>query len=270
MELPEAVTDQIEAMNDAIRSRRQAADEIRMQYREPNERVALPSPTLWRPLDVENAAGGIVNTDYYPVRARLPEGVDPAAVLEHVRTNLNSLVDTSKSSFAAYPDSPGNRDNEARWDSANPTGSFVTIDIFANDGTVSVIDSDADHWTFATVKSPADGPHPVSGNRQFGCTDNGDGTATFYTRGVDRLTDRIGASVNAVSDWFDGRGSGVAFNQADALWRSFQGGLTDHVREIGERAQVESPVIVRPDWNDVSAVLTGRESVRAYMPREDK
>ncbi|MBK7636218.1 MAG: hypothetical protein IPJ13_19560 [Saprospiraceae bacterium] len=51
-------------------------------------------------------------------------------------------------------------------------------------------------WTFSTLNAPGwfqggsqDGYHPVSGNRRFGLIPNQDGSYTFYTSGVDRLTD---------------------------------------------------------------------------------
>ena len=142
------------------------------------------------------------------------------------------------------------------------------VRIPANHGTVAVIDAARDHWTFATVQSPMDGPHPVSGNRQFGYTDNGDGTVTFYTRGVDRITDLGTRGVNWISSAVVE--SGVAFNGADQLWRSFQRGLAGHIVREGGQAQIEAPVVVRPDWSAVDDVLTGRESVRTFFGRQDR
>lgn len=185
---------------------------------------------------------------------------------QSVRTHLNRFVDTSKSTFEPYPEASGIDRNAARWASASPVGSFVTIDIPGNDGTVATIGAGPDHWTFATVQSPRDGLHPVSGNRQFGYTDNGDGTVTFYTRGVDRITESASAAINWASS--AAGGSGAVFDGADALWRSFQQRVAAYVRETGGQAQVLDPVTVRPDWSAVRDVLTGREAVRTFLDRQ--
>lgn len=256
--LPTVVTDRMDAMNGSIMDR--------FQQRLQRSAHEVSAPALWSPLDVRNASGGVVNMDYYPVRVRLPAGTDPGVLLNQIRTNLDRFVDTSKSSFRPYPDQTGNADNVARWNSTNPTGSFVTIDIPVNDGTVAVIDSSTDHWTFATVKSPADGLHPVSGNREFGYTGNGDGTYTFYTRGVDRITDPGSQAANWVSRIAGG--PGVAFSKADQLWQSFQNEVAHYVREQGGRAVVEDRISVQPDWDRVGDVLTGRESVRSFVNRD--
>ena len=255
---PQAVLDRMGAMNGPIMDR--------FQTRLESPRDPVPAPTLWRPLDVREAAGGVVNMDYYPIRARLPDDVDPAVVLNHVRTHLDDFVDTSKSSFAPYPNQPGGGDNVGRWASTRPTGSFVTIDIPVNDGTVAVIDSARDHWTFATVQSPGDGLHPVSGNRQFGYTENGDGTVTFYTRGVDRITDSGSQAVNWATR--AGGGPGIAFSEADELWQSFQSGVATYVRQVGGQAEVGGRISIQPDWSRLENVLTGRESVRSFLNRE--
>lgn len=89
----------------------------------------------------------------------------------------------------------------------------------------------------------------MSGNRLFGFTDNGDGTYSFYTRGVDRLS-------TSFYDWGNWLSGGLAFSNADELWSSFQEKIKD---EIGSNATLESTTY-RPDYNKVEGVLNGTES----------
>ena len=65
------------------------------------------------------------------------------------------------------------------------------------DGSVVTSSYGSNQWTFTTVWTPADFYHPVSGHRTFGVVDNGNGYATFYTRGVDRISTRL----NTFGDW---------------------------------------------------------------------
>ncbi|MBK8442191.1 MAG: hypothetical protein IPL35_01740 [Sphingobacteriales bacterium] len=123
---------------------------------------------------------------------------------------------------------------QSKWLSNNPLGTIFTIEM-ADDG--SVIASDYAYgccWVFATYGAPGlaawqnslDGFHPVSGNRRFGLRDNGDGTYTFFTQGVDRLT-----------GWWhilaDATPFVNAFDDADQLWVCLLG----HIKEIVEERQ---------------------------------
>lgn len=244
--------------------------------RSPGWRTAAPL-TRWSAQPLERAVGGTINMDYYVVTvSRLPAGHTPAGMLNYIRTHINQFVDPSKSSFTPYPNQPGGGDNVARWSGDgdprtrdNPTGSFVSINIPHDPGTVAVIDSGPDRWTFAAVQSPQDKPHPVSGNREFGFTQNDDGSVTFYTRGVDRITTALVDTVNSGARRVFG-GEGPVFNGGDELWTSFQDRLASRLNAIeGSRiATVEEPVFVRPNWDRVDDVLMGRESVDDFMRRE--
>lgn len=271
-EVPQSMLDRMEAMNGPIRQAHQAESEAR-RYREPRENINVPSPPmLWQPLDISRArggvlSGGVVNMDYYAVTVRMPDGWEPGRMLNHVREHINDFVDTSKSEFEPYPNQPGGGDNVGRWSDddprtpVRPTGSFVHIDLPGpKNATVGVIDAGPDHWTFAAVQSPMDGAHPVSGNRQFGYTENDNGTVTFYTRGVDRITTLGMAAANTVGN--------PVFNGGNDLWQSFQIKLATYVHENGGAAIVEPPVIRRPDWDQVQAVLEGDERVETFMRRQ--
>lgn len=96
---------------------------------------------------------------------------------------------------------------------------------------------------FTTIRDPKYGSHPISGNRQFGYTANSNGSYTFYTRGVDRLTSGIENFAQAAFE--------IPFTNADNLWKSFQNKLRDYVNQNGGSATKQNPEILRPDWSDV-------------------
>lgn len=101
-----------------------------------------------------------------------------------------------------------------------------------------------------------DGQHPVSGNREFGYTQNTDGSYTFYTRGVDRITDPVDAAI--AENLMD------AFANPDALWTSYKQGIYDFVQSNGGQATVPKTTdnkIYRPDWEKVKAVLNGSRPI---------
>lgn len=62
-------------------------------------------------------------------------------------------------------------------------------------GDVLVTCSSSRDFIFSTVKTKEDGWHPVNGNRGFGIKDNGNGTWTFYTMGVDRTSSSFSVSM---------------------------------------------------------------------------
>lgn len=203
--------------------------------------------------NLRDASGPVVNLDYYAVRvskdALREKGYSPEGYLNHLRLNINDYTDGAD--FATYP---GMKGEPQRWQSTNPTGSVVTIALGPGglEG-ASVVTSHVapDKWIFSTVWTPRDGYHPVSGNREFGVSDNNDGTVTFYTRGVDRISGLFFRGVDTVAGV---AGAGV-FDGGDAVWRSFQ----DHIHSDfpGNRSEVHAPVIHRPDYAKVKSILNG-------------
>ncbi len=74
---------------------------------------------------------------------------------------------------------------------------------------------------------------------------------TFYTRGVDRITN---FDVQFAQTLF-----GIPFDSADALWTSFQNITTNFVNKNGGSATVGQQEIHRPDWNLVKDVIDGKK-----------
>lgn len=137
----------------------------------------------------------------------------------------------------------------------------IHIEIPFNDGSVIVSGHQSNqnnsHWIFTTIQTPfiivtpgADGPHPISRHRKFGLKKNSNGSYTFYTRGVDRVQDKL--------DIISLGGNDNAIKKADPLWESFQEGLRSYIQNNNTYANTvvkEAPVKWRPNWTKVNNVL---------------
>lgn len=223
---------------------------------------------------LEEAEGAVVNMDYFPVVIdRLPNNPNTGqqftadGFLEYIRTNINDFVDNNYSQFTPSEETGFNE--SAIWDSNNPLGGIVHINIpGAHDGSVVCSDynitstgSDYDYWIFTTLEMPwgvaqgLDGPHPVSGNREFGYSydpnDGPNGSYTFYVKGVDRFESQIDYDI---ADYME---TGQPFNGADNLWTSFQQKLQNFCNDIenNDVANVAPQSISRPNWTAVKDVL---------------
>ena len=201
---------------------------------------------------LEDAAGTIVNMDYFPVKVNsLPNNMTPEQFLSHIRLNINSFINTDLSSFSTEKQVNTGFDETANWQSDNPVGSVIHIDIPIDQGSVIVTYNDNSKWRFSTIKTPSDALHPVSGTREFGFKQALDGSYTFYTRGVDRITTRLNELI----------GERKTFDGADGLWKSFQEKIFQYVQNNGGAALKLEPVIGRPDWKEVSDVIHGIKPV---------
>lgn len=206
-------------------------------------------------LSIQDAAGTVVNMDYFSVNvSSLPSGMSTSDLLSEIRmSNINNFIDTDLASFSPYDKIGYPYDEAAVWHSSNPLGAVLSIDIAlpVDDGSVVVSDFNSGSWTFSTVSDPWNFDHPVSGNRMFGFLQNDDGSYTFFTRGVDRITRKIDNIVaqNFLDD---------PFKDPDALWTSFQQKLKDYINQNGGNATANNSVTYRPNWDEVFDVLNGQ------------
>ena len=187
---------------------------------------------------------GPINIDYYPVKiTKMPTiaGVlaTPEIFLRHIRLHLNKMVDTNLAEFT-----PFDPIEETKWISATPLGAIIHIDMAPgggnpDDGSVVTSSVTPRSWTFSTIWISSDQGHPVSGNRMFGYTDNGDGTYTFYTRGADRPTSNLDVDMQE-----------IIFASTHRLWQSFQTGVATYVNALEQdgTAVIEQSVSERYDW----------------------
>lgn len=209
---------------------------------------------------IDNAYSKVVNMDYFAVTvSTLPiingSRATPQQFLTHIRTNINSFTDQSLSTFS--PLNWGTINDTNLWNSSNPTGAVVTIDIKGpQNGSVVTSLSSPSKWIFTTIRDPKYGSHPISGNRQFGYTANSNGSYTFYTRGVDRLTSGIESFVQYMSDRTNTT-TLSPFSKADNLWKSFQNKVRDFVNQNGGSATKLNPEVLRPNWENVLDVIDG-------------
>ncbi|MGV3630289.1 MAG: hypothetical protein ACO1O6_03745 [Bacteroidota bacterium] len=190
-----------------------------------------------------DAGGKIINLDYFPVTItafpRNPESGEiftPERFLKYLRLHFNDFVNPKLAVFS--PSIKTGFDEKTLWASDNPAGAVVHIHIPlpAGDGSVICTEFAPDHWVYATLRTPwrpfskgYDGKHPVSGFRQVGFTRNNDGTFTYYTKGVDKMTAKMQAKI-AESLMKN------PFKEADKLWDSLRKGIYDFVMENGGSA----------------------------------
>jgi hypothetical protein len=207
---------------------------------------------------LQEASGKTVNMDYFPVTiSQLPringQLVTAPQFLDHIRKNINQFIDNQYSEFSPYTSVNTGVDEANLWNSSNPVNSIIHIGIpndnslIGNDGSVICSDYTQNYWRFTTISAPWDKTHPVSGTREFGFITNADGTYTFYTRGVDRITESLDALIL----------EGVMFNGADNLWTSFQNKVSSFVAQNRGNASKQDPIIARPNWSSVAEVLNG-------------
>jgi hypothetical protein len=201
-------------------------------------------------------ANGDINLDYYPIRiTALPifggQTMQAAALLEFIRRNINSFVDTRPegANFVPYDSLIDGNLWSPQFGLGSSPGAVLSIDIYSSvqgvsvnvdDGSVLLSESTQDHWIFSTLWTPNDLGHPVSGNREFGFKIASAGEFIFYTRGADRLTSLL-----------DTLAADAAFNGADKLWRSFQRRIADFVNANGGIASIEPRLWDRYDWSTV-------------------
>ena len=190
---------------------------------------------------IEDAESDDVNLDFYPVQIDTFPTVDGYQLtgpefVSYVRTHFNDFIDTFYSVFYPFkpdPDGP-------KWNSNNPLGAVIGIDLLGPDN-AAVVCGEADdiHWRFVTVRTSLEdtGSHPVSGTREFGLR-NGN---IFYTRGADRTTG-FPESLPLGPD--------IAFGVGKKLWSSLQLKTTEFVNNHGGKATALQPTQKEVPWDE--------------------
>jgi len=151
-----------------------------------------------------------------------------------------------------YYDPNGAISDAARWNSSNPIGSILNLDLEGDNGSVIVSSYSSQQWTVSTINTPIDGTHPVSGNRQWGF-EYANGVYTFYVTGVDRLT----TGRHELAQYI----FGIPFNKADALWEGYQQNLATFVNSHSGLAYVGSAMKERPDFDALWQYFTNQISL---------
>lgn len=211
---------------------------------------------------LNGANGTMVNLDYFvvnvtslPTNTATGQKFTADELLNHIRTNINNFVDGS--SFEPYCKITSMCQTETNlWNSNNPLGAIVYIDIPFDDGVVVLTKYKHDYWYFQTMNAPFAGNHPVSGTRQFGYEILPNGSFNFFVRGVDRFDSNLIENVSYGLDGFDN-----AFEGADNLWKSYQTKLKLFVDTNGGNSSIKTPIKNRPDWDEVKDVLEGKKPI---------
>lgn len=215
--------------------------------------------TQWDITNLEDGTGARVNMDLFPVKiTSLPnksgtnQKYTPAEFFDFFRKNINLFADK----FTPIEDIHYNIHDTALWNSSNPLGALIHIDIPVDDGTVVCSGFSTNTWIFSTVKAPLgwgyDAIHPVAGNRAFSYyTNPDDGSITIYTRGVDRVS-KIWDEDTPILNFLVEK---AVFTGADRLWLDMQTKLRNYVNDHGGSAIVVPSVRNRPNYDKVKKYL---------------
>jgi hypothetical protein len=229
-----------------------------------NKLNSLNNPLPLDPFIIQNlsdASGAVVNSDFFPIKiTSLPPSMNMSELMEHFRLNINNFT-SGQASFTPYADSHINDTQLWNQSGTASKGALVHISM-PNDGTVIESDyisnSNGTAFKFTTLTSPYDYNHPVSGNREFGVypDPNNPGSYTFYTMGVDRISDWKFALFNQVSN-------GGVFTGASNLWRAMQANMISDIIAHGGQADYypTHEFIARPDYDVVKDYLEGTISL---------
>ncbi len=213
----------------------------------------------WNITDLDDGAGARVNMDLFPVKiTSLPnkpgtnQKYTPAEFFDFFRKNINLFAEK----FIPIEDNNYNIHDTVLWNSSNPLGALIHIEIFPDNGTVVCSGFSTNTWIFSTVKAPLswsyDGIHPVAGNRAFSFyTDPNDDSITIYTRGVDRLANYWDDDTPIINFLMES----AAFKGADNLWHGMQQKLRTHVKDNGGSANIVPSVKNRPNYNKIKKYL---------------
>ena len=120
----------------------------------------------------------------------------------------------------------------------------LRLDLF---GTLTVI---LNSFLTSYFRTRQNGFHPVSGNREFGIfvDPTHPNEYAFYTMGVDRVSDILGAIASKAKFGYD---------RADKLWTRIQEQMVAFILANGGDAEFYSPknIKARPKWDDVEMFL---------------
>ena len=186
-------------------------------------------------------AGGPIAFDRYEITVELPPGSDPNDIFEdmlHGRFNSISngpgdrVVDGISEFSPREGGGTGNVGDIYEIDMAGPeNGDVIISDVGQN--TDDAGNPNGRYFTVQTIHSDVHGEHPLHGAREWGYTENPDGSITYYTQATDQATDFF---------MMEHLGLGRAMSPAqESLWR----GLMDSIRwrVFGEGGSVK-------DWPD--------------------
>jgi RHS repeat-associated protein len=187
--------------------------------------------------EMDWAASDVLNTDYYAVKiSALPVGYTAGKLLEAIRKNFRNFTGTQRLSPLVDGQSSD------IWKSNNPVGSIMVFRDLRDNAAVLTTQASKEHWVFTPVGTTVQWEHPLAGHREFGLTSNGDGSYTFYTRGVDMLWD--------TEDIVVAQGVFDFFAIADKLWNGVMDNVVKEINSKGGKAEKTHNFSRKIDWED--------------------
>lgn len=223
----------------------------------------------WETTDLDQGAGTGINMDLFPITINsLPNKPNtnvkytPAEFFDFFRKNINLFAEK----FTPIEDNYYNIHDTALWNSTNPLGALLHIDINPDDGTVICSGFNSNTWIFTTIKAPFgyayDGVHPVTGNRVFSYHIDNNGRMIIYTRGVDRVTKKapFNSSISAIVNY---AAESAAFSGADNLWEKMQEKLSKHINDNGGNASIIEAKKYRPNYSKVKSYLKNQATLQS-------
>ncbi|NML71869.1 hypothetical protein HHL23_19010 [Chryseobacterium sp. RP-3-3] len=215
----------------------------------------------WQITNLDDGASARINMDVFPVQINsLPnkpnsnQKYSPEEFFNFFRLNLNVFAEK----FTPIVDSYYGINDTALWNSSNPLGALIHIEIPIDNGTVICSGFGPKAWVFSTIKAPMsmgyDGVHPVAGNRLFGYyVDPSNNTMYIFTRGVDRVSQVATSSPNLANYLI----SASAFLGADQLWKGMQDKLSKYINDRGGNANKLPEKTYRPNYTKIRNFLKG-------------
>lgn len=219
----------------------------------------------WQITDLDDGASSRINMDVFPVQiSSLPnkpnttQKYTPEEFFNFFRLNLNLFAEK----FTPIVDSYYGINDLNLWNSSNPLGALLHIEIPIDNGTVICSGFGPKAWVFSTIKAPMsmgyDGIHPVSGNRLFGYyVDPNDNKMYIYTRGVDRVS-QIATNFPNLANYLIEEGT---FIGADKLWKGMQDKLSYYINSNGGNANKLPEKTYRPNYVKVRKYLKGQAPI---------
>lgn len=200
------------------------------------------------------ASGGDINMDYYAITiTKLPPGVTQEQLFNNFRKNIDIFMNHNEAGVR-----PKDPSTKKLWESDNPTGAvMVFYPTSAPDQSAVVTStSGSNYWVFTPIWTTQNWRHPLAGQREFGLTDNKDGTFTFFTRAIDRMWTLQDATYNRVGFQFYKSFGIVNRNvffdiDAPAVWGSLFNNYVEFINNTGGSASRTATFSKRIPWSDI-------------------
>lgn len=156
---------------------------------------------------------------------QMPPGITPEDFLASFALSPNrTVVDSAFDLLTPFT---------RRGDGPVGVGTIYDISIPGDAGSVIVVSDKPNQLVVQTITTPETGTHPVSGQREFGFTENPGGSVTFYTNGADRPHD----------EWLRGIGSLLQ----DTTWNAMMDGIANRITLDGGKVRPNSIKFWRKD-----------------------